>query len=205
MIVYVESNFVLEVALGQEEASSAEAILTLAENSSIELVFPGFALSEPFSTITHRKREQQRMSSSLAEMVRQLQRSEPHKQVVTDLLPIPNMLTNLAKTETNLLQSTVKRLFQVSRAIETNAAIFEQALVYQFLFELSPQDSIIYATVITDLRRKPRNEIKYFISRNWKDFRDFSIKYELESYNCQYVENFEDGLSLIQSSIHDVN
>ena len=36
MIVYVESNFILEVALGQEESPSAESILLLAEKNSIE-------------------------------------------------------------------------------------------------------------------------------------------------------------------------
>lgn len=48
MIVYVESNFVLELALGQEQSASAEAILALAEAKKIELVVLGFALSEPF-------------------------------------------------------------------------------------------------------------------------------------------------------------
>ena len=48
MIVYVESNFVLEVALGQEESPSAESILVLAESSKIELVFPGFSLKETY-------------------------------------------------------------------------------------------------------------------------------------------------------------
>lgn len=54
MIVYVESNFVLEIALEQREASSAEAILGLAENGEIELAIPAVALAEPFSKLGYR-------------------------------------------------------------------------------------------------------------------------------------------------------
>lgn len=118
MIVYVESNFVLEVALGQEESPSAESILVLAEGSKIELVFPGFALSEPFATVTQRDRDRRRLRSSFTEMLRQLQRSEPHKQIVSDLQPVPIILTTIVKKEIDLLQSTVDRLLNVGKSIE---------------------------------------------------------------------------------------
>ena len=51
MTVFVESNFVLEIALGQEQAAAAEAILQLAEHGTLNLRIPAFALSEPFSTV----------------------------------------------------------------------------------------------------------------------------------------------------------
>jgi len=47
MIVYVESNFILEMVLGQKYASAIESILQLAERGKIELTFPSFALCEP--------------------------------------------------------------------------------------------------------------------------------------------------------------
>ncbi len=201
MIVYVESNFVLEIALGQEEAPASEAILAFAENNKLELCCPGFALSEPFATVTQRGRKREDLSKSLTGTLRELRRSKPHEEVVSELQSVPAVLTNIANKEFGLLQSTVKRLLHVSKLIELNSAIYEQAIGYQFFFGLSPQDSIIYASVISDLIRRDRKEPKYFISHNWKDFRDFSIKYELESYNCQDVENFNVGLSLIQSNI----
>ena len=197
MIVYVESNFILEVALGQEESPSAESILLLAENRNIELVFPGFALSEPFATVTQRDRDRRRLRSSFTEMLRQLQRSEPHKQVVSDLEPVPIILTAIVRTEFDLLQSMVNRLLIVGKSIEIDEASFKQALMYQRSLALSPQDSIIYAAVITDLQRRPHQEDKCFISRNWKDFRNPAIKSELELYNCRYAESFGEGLSFI--------
>lgn len=153
------------------------------------------------ATITQRGRKREDLSKSLTGTLRELRHSKPHEEVVFELQSVPAILTNIAKKEFSLLQSTVKRLLGMRKLIELNGAIYEQAIIYEFLFGLSPQDSIIYASVISDLIHRDRKETKYFISRNWKDFRDFGIKYELESYNCQYVENFNVGPSLIQSNL----
>jgi len=39
LTVYVESNFVLEAALGQEQLEAAEALLALAERGAIKLAY----------------------------------------------------------------------------------------------------------------------------------------------------------------------
>ena len=57
MIVYVETNFVLEIAREQEQVESANQILILAEQGKIELAFPSFTISEPFSTIIRQRKE----------------------------------------------------------------------------------------------------------------------------------------------------
>lgn len=44
MIVYVESNFILEIVLAQEESNSANQILSLAEQNRINLVCPSFSI-----------------------------------------------------------------------------------------------------------------------------------------------------------------
>ena len=57
MIVYVESNFVLELALLQEEHDSCDAIIMLAETRDIELVVPAFSLAEPYEALVRRSRQ----------------------------------------------------------------------------------------------------------------------------------------------------
>ena len=44
MIVYVESNFVLELAFLQEEYESCMELLRLAESRDIHLVLPAFSI-----------------------------------------------------------------------------------------------------------------------------------------------------------------
>ncbi len=182
MIVYVESNFILEIVRRQSQVESAEKILQLAENGKIELAFPSFALCEPFWTITWREREQERLSKLLEGMIDQL----------------PTLLANAAKKERDSLWTTVNRLIDAGISIETNSACLRQALDYQKRFDFSQQDSIIYAAVIADMQHRPFAETKCFISTNYKDFKDPAIIDELNSYNCRYEQSFGKGLNFIK-------
>ena len=182
MIVYVESNFILEIVRGQSHAESAEKILQLAENRKIELVFPSFALCEPFWTITKRERDQEHLSKLLEGMIDQL----------------PTLLANASKRERDSLWATVSRLVDIGTSIETDGACLRRALEYQKRFDFSQQDSIIYFAVIADLQHRPFINTKCFISTNYKDFKDPAIITELNSYNCRYEQSFGKGLSFIK-------
>jgi hypothetical protein len=48
MIVYVESNFILELAFLQEEHGEAETLAKFAESGQIQLAVPSFSGSEPY-------------------------------------------------------------------------------------------------------------------------------------------------------------
>lgn len=52
MNVYVESNFVLQLALLQEFHASCEAIVNLCEAGCARLVIPAFSLIEPYRSST---------------------------------------------------------------------------------------------------------------------------------------------------------
>ena len=131
MIVYVESNFVLEVALEQEQSSSAEAILELAESRKITLAFPSFALSEPFATVMHRNKERVELHNRMTMALGQLRRSEPHKQTIHDLQPLLVILKDAVNREFDLLHVTVARLLKAGKSIELDSFALEQALNYQ--------------------------------------------------------------------------
>jgi len=201
MIVYVESNFILEIALEQEQSSSAEAIFKLAESKKVELAFPHFALSEPFATVMHRGRDRSDLHQSLTRTLRQLQRSERHKQTILALQPLLLILKDAVNEEFGQLHSTVARLLKIGTSIELDESMLEQARSYREQFGLKPQDSIIYAAVIADLQQRPPTEIKCFVSRNWRDFDDPGIKSELASYNCRYIGSFTQSLNFIQRAL----
>ena len=59
MIVYVETNFVIEVVLAQEHHIAAKTILSMAEMHKLELAFPSFILSEVSSTVVRRQKERE--------------------------------------------------------------------------------------------------------------------------------------------------
>lgn len=63
MIAYVESNFVLELALLQASHASCEAILRLCEEGSVQLVVPAFSLAEPYETLGRRQAQRKQLRS----------------------------------------------------------------------------------------------------------------------------------------------
>ncbi len=52
MVVYIESNFILELIFDQEQCASAERVLEFVEQGGASLRLPSFALLEPFYRVT---------------------------------------------------------------------------------------------------------------------------------------------------------
>lgn len=86
----------------------------------------------------------------------------------------------------------------------TPFSLIMECVTYQKSLYLAPQDSIIYATMVADLKKQPEKEQKWVLSRDKKAFDnddDHSIKSELEIYNCRYIGNLAQGLTFIQHTL----
>ena len=197
MIAYAESNFVLEVALGQEQAADAQAIIELAENSVIELGLPSFSIAEPFGTIERRGRDRGRLYRGLGEQLREMSRSLPHQEAVNLLQPLLASLVGVKSTEEGLILQTIARLLKCCRIIHLDSDIFARVLELRTSTDLSFSDLVILSTVLHDLESRPLHEQKWFISRNWRHFRDSSVIAELHRFGCRYCESFQEGLTEI--------
>jgi hypothetical protein len=112
-----------------------------------------------------------------------------------------SVLTAVRKTQMDALERTIERLLAVGPPAALDLATFRQARQYEAIYELSPQDAIIYAVVVAQLRQQDLAEAKCFISRD-KGFADPGIKAELGGFNCRYINNFRDGLSYIQHNLN---
>jgi hypothetical protein len=64
---------------------------------------------------------------------------------------------------------------------------------------LSPQDSIVYATVIDHVRRNGGR--KMFVTQNTKDFRVPQIEEELTKHGCKLLFTFDAAERYIHSEI----
>lgn len=198
MIAYVESNFILELALGQEEAAAAEAILLGAEQRLLELVIPAFALSEPFSTMSHRSRERKRLGNQLEDQFRQLRRSSRHAATIQPVEKTPRVLLGIEKAESDALDLVIIRSLRSVSRIDLTSDIFTSAIEYRRDYDLSISDAIIYAAVIADARMRGSGVSKLFISRNPKDFDIPQIRDELASLGAQYCESFAEGVTRLE-------
>jgi len=63
--IYVESNFVLELVLLQEQYASCEDVLRLCEAGKEQLIIPAYSLVEPYETLIRRHRQRKQMKADL--------------------------------------------------------------------------------------------------------------------------------------------
>jgi predicted nucleic acid-binding protein len=200
MIVYVESNFVLELALLQEEYQSCEKLLSLGEADSIRLVLPALCLTEPLDTLVRRAKDRKALASQLEVELKQLSRTALYKIRLDRLQEIVDLLLQSAENETLRLFQKLERILKVSEIIPMGPEILTMAADAQRTLKLSPQDSIVYASVVHHLNTANASK-KCFINRNSRDFHQLDIKTTLESHNCKLLFSFEKGYNYIKSQM----
>jgi hypothetical protein len=85
MIVYVETNFILEMAFLRDECAACQELIALAERKNIRLILPSFCVGEPYEAATRRWKQRREFREKLEAEIRELARSQPYAKVVKDL------------------------------------------------------------------------------------------------------------------------
>ena len=204
MDVYVESNFVIEVALLQEQHESCENIIKFCESGQANLILPIYSLVEPYGTLIRYAKNRTRLSNDLATEVKQLSRSKPYQEEIEALQKVTGFLIRSQEEERERLRSTIDRLLKVAEVIPLDSQILTSAIKYQDDHDLSPPDSIAYASVLNHLSRSVSTS-KCFLNRNSKDFDDPDIEEALNGYGCKMLFSFDQGYGYISSQISSPN
>lgn len=197
MKVYVESNFVLELALAQEQQSSCEAILDLCESGAIRLAIPAYSLVEPYETLVRRHQQRKRIKTDLDHEVRQLARTLSYTHSLHGVQDVTALLIDSTDEESKRLELILTRLLQIAEIIALENTILAAALSYQRSHDLSPQDAVVYASVLADLSRSEPPQ-SCFLNRNSKDFDDPDIVQELGAKQCKLLPRFDSGYAYIR-------
>jgi hypothetical protein len=203
MTVYVESNFVLEQSLQQEEGDSCTEIIGLASSGRIILAVPAFSLAEPHVAIVGKEKARSRLSNDLRRHLSELGRSKQHREVPITFEALASVLIASAQIEREGLRSTISQLLQTADVIALDAAILSSAADIQVEYGMSGQDAIVLASVLAHLEvHKPVESC--FLNRNSKDFDDPDIRERLDARGCKFFSNFGDGLRYIVARIERV-
>lgn len=99
MITYVESNFILELAFRQEDHSSCESLLQLAEAGLIRLVLPAYCVGEPYERLVRRDRQRRDVHRKLKDELRELARSAPYALAASNLDGLTGLLVEAGDDE----------------------------------------------------------------------------------------------------------
>ena len=200
--VYVESNFVLEQALQQEQCEACDQILKLAVSRRISLLLPAFSLAEPHQALTLKDKARNRPTNELQTQIRELGRSRPYQAVPGDFTALASILIESAERERDGLQRVISELLDAAEVIPLDSPVLISAWELQAEFGMSGQDAIVLASVIHHLRRTTSLE-SYFLSRNSRDFDDPDVRARLDQLGCSYFADFDKAAKyLTHRTIH---
>ena len=201
MIVYVESNFILEIAFRQEQAASCRSLVAVCAAGGASLVVPAFSIAEPFHTYVARAKERSRVGEGLRMQLGELARSETFGDEAEALQRVTGLLVRSAEEERSGLQRAMQEILGVAELIPLDGRIIAEANDLERTLKLSPQDAIVLASVLSHLNAT-RPEKSCFMNRNTKDFDDPDVIARLTAFACKLLPRFDDGLGYVQSSGH---
>lgn len=105
MNVYVESNFVLERALEQEQSESCGKLIELAGAGAVHVFIPAFSLAEPYIALMHKGNERMRLVPELRKHLSELGRSKPYRTASDDFAELTTLLIDSVESERTRLQT----------------------------------------------------------------------------------------------------
>ena len=199
MNIYIETNFVLELALLQEQHESCEQILELCESGQAQLVIPAYALAEPLETLIRRERERKKLKEELDKEFTQFRRSIQYSTLIETFTSVLRFLTLAGEQQRQNLAETTDRLLRIADIIPLEHDVLSLAATYEEQFSRSPQDAFVFASVLRYLSAGTTPAC--FLTRNSKDFNNVLLVGALAQHNCKIMFSFSDGYRYIQSQL----
>ena len=199
MNVYVESNFVMELALLQEQHASCEGILSLCDRRAARLVLPAYSLVEPFETMRRHQAKRRLLKSELDKELRQLSRTSANADRLKDYGNITSLLVDSAGDDRQRLESVRSRLLSCADLVLLDGDVLERAASFQSDLGFSVQDAVIAASVFSHLEASPASR-SCFLSRDL-DFVDLGIGKDLMARGCKLLTGFDQGLQFLRGTL----
>jgi len=200
MIIYVESNFILELALEQEQCQSCEEILKICESGNGSLVVPAFCIAETYQTLRRRANERRQFGKLLGDELTLLGRTKSYNKDINTLQDVTSILAKSIEEEIKRFDQVLNERFNKAELILLEQTIITDAIKSESQFNLKPADAIVYASILQHLM-KTEIDHKCFLNKDRKGFGDSDIVAELGTYNCKIFFSFDDGFNYIQHQI----
>ena len=200
MNIYVETNFVLELVFEQEQCASCEKILELCEAQKANLIIPAYSLAEPHEKLIRQKQERRRLQESLDKELREISRTKFYQNRLDSIEDIRSLIVQSSQEIGENFAKYREHLLKIAEIIPLNADILFESASAEENYNLSPQDALVYVSVLKHLQENKPQEA-CFLNRNWKDFKTPDIVDELQSLNCKMFGEFDGGYKFLQSKL----
>lgn len=202
MIVYAESNFVLELALRQEQASSCERLLDMCQAGRIHLLLPAFSLVEPTTALINLHRRRREIALQFQNELTQLGRSIDFSHLLTEFASLQESIVLSIGADLGRLEAVQKELLKTAHVIPLTSLVLAAAKECEGKHDLSFPDAVVYASVLNHLTAA-QPQMSCFLNRNSRDFDTPTINAELIGLGCTMISRFDRGLEFISAKISD--
>jgi len=196
VIVYVETNFILELAYRQERAESCDEILKMAAAREITLALPAFSAAEARVTWQRRVFERENFHEQLRKQIREVSRSEYFRKLDEQSKDV--VAAFAAGTEDSLarLEATIEAVQTHGTIVALTGEIVSSARLHGAVLSLSPQDALVLASVRAHAEQHSGE--KCFVSQDVKGFANPTVRDELGAAGCKVLVNFADAVRYIR-------
>ena len=200
MNIYVETNFILELVFEQEQCASCEKILELCETQKANLIIPAYSLAEPHEKLIRQKNDRLELQKSLDGELQQLSRTKSYKNRLESIEDIRSLIEQSSQEIGENFAKYRESLLRIAEIIPLKADILLNAASAEENYDLSPQDALVYVSVLKHLQEnKPQQAC--FLNRNSKDFKIPEIDDELKNLKCRLISQFDAGYNLLQAKL----
>ena len=193
MILYVETNFILELAYQQESAAYCEELLILAESGAITLVVPAFSLLESRMSRELRAWKRTDLHNALVKEISEVARTKYYATLSDTSKDVMAAFVNSNEQDRLSLESILERIEKAAVVEPLELGTNQAARTIEQSFGLSPQDSAVLASVLQHLGKTGAGQ-KIFLNKNKHDFADPKIRKQLTDRGCDFHSSFATGL-----------
>lgn len=197
MIVYVETNFLVELIRTQEEHESCREILDLAERGEIDARIPAFCHVEVGTVITNLRRQYSVLINDVDQKVKDFGRSEAARGLVDDVRRSRMALSFIMDDESDGLWLVRKLAHKalVTLPLDNAAISRNERLEEMQLLPDKPGDRIVLAIISADMSRHRRKSL--FLTRD-RDFGIEGVQLYLRRLNCKTFFSYRAALAFLQ-------
>jgi predicted nucleic acid-binding protein len=198
VIVYVETNFLLELAYLQERSGSCEGILDLARRRAIALAIPAVSAAEARATWHRRATERREFHFALQKQIREISRSQPFHGLIEQSRDVVAALVAGGEESRERLESAIQTFASEATVIPLTDTVVGIARRHELAYSLTPQDALVLASVRSHAEQ--HTGPKCFVSQDAKGFAHPTVYDELSAVDCKVLVNFADALAYITNA-----
>ena len=190
MIVYVESNFLLELSLMRAEKNDCEMLIRWAEQGLLTLALPSFSVTEVYEALIRRKKIRNKLQQDINRELGELARSQPYQTRIASVLRSTHVITQASEAEQLQLDQVLHTVLNSILLLPINAQIIQQAAFFRQQFDrLELQDSIVVASIWEHLQHTTAMP-RIFVSQDRGIAANPDIEALFEPLQCRLFSSF---------------